>query len=535
MPWTASDAERHTKKADTAAKRKRWAEIANDRLAACLAKGGTEEDCEALAIRQANAVIAGMEESMGGQYEGILSPVSLIVDIDGELVSVASLVEMWIQGGEAAAEKHLQTRQEEAEIEEAVAGSLEDYAWSVRDAFEAAFGRRGPDGYRIGPYARHVFKEDPELGTVVIARAKDGAFFAVPFEETEDGFAFANQDQWEEVVLTYRKKEPVAEVSEVEFSESASGHAVAIAEDNLPASADARAPLLLDMILIEPGWGNAKDKHYYPREILERDAPVFVGAKMYATDHRPEEKSVRTEVGIIKELVGFTDGGAPIGRSAIHDPGFAEATRNRDKLGTLHSLECSILAVGKAKKGEIDGQEANIVESITKANAVDFVTKAGAGGHALAIAESGEGSQKGDAEMLDQDKPQEKEGVIEEASPVEAEDVILSEEGDTKESQEADQPLECLSESDVRAILDETNLPETARGRLLKEQYPDEQALRDAIASEVTYIKAITGSGRPFAGATQQTVQVTETNEEREARRTARFNEHMRAIGAREV
>jgi hypothetical protein len=51
MPWTAADATRFTKKANTAEKRKRWAAIANS----ALASGNNE----ASAIRQANAVIGG--------------------------------------------------------------------------------------------------------------------------------------------------------------------------------------------------------------------------------------------------------------------------------------------------------------------------------------------------------------------------------------------------------------------------------------------------------------------------------------------
>ena len=50
MPWTKADAKRHTKKADTEAKQKRWADVAN----AALKRG----DSEGSAIRQANAVIA---------------------------------------------------------------------------------------------------------------------------------------------------------------------------------------------------------------------------------------------------------------------------------------------------------------------------------------------------------------------------------------------------------------------------------------------------------------------------------------------
>ena len=52
MPWQATDAERHTKKADTPHKRRIWAQVANK----ALRNGATEEN----AIRQADAVVARM-------------------------------------------------------------------------------------------------------------------------------------------------------------------------------------------------------------------------------------------------------------------------------------------------------------------------------------------------------------------------------------------------------------------------------------------------------------------------------------------
>lgn len=50
MPWTASDAERHTHKATTPALQALWAKIANETL--------ERTGDEARAIREANAVIA---------------------------------------------------------------------------------------------------------------------------------------------------------------------------------------------------------------------------------------------------------------------------------------------------------------------------------------------------------------------------------------------------------------------------------------------------------------------------------------------
>lgn len=55
MPWTANDAPSHTKKANTAAKKKKWASIANDALKACLKAGGSQKECEGRAIRIANS------------------------------------------------------------------------------------------------------------------------------------------------------------------------------------------------------------------------------------------------------------------------------------------------------------------------------------------------------------------------------------------------------------------------------------------------------------------------------------------------
>jgi len=57
MPWKASDAQSHTKLADTPAKQAQWAEIANDALERCTSKGGEVKECEASAIRQANSVV----------------------------------------------------------------------------------------------------------------------------------------------------------------------------------------------------------------------------------------------------------------------------------------------------------------------------------------------------------------------------------------------------------------------------------------------------------------------------------------------
>lgn len=54
MPWDPGDALRHTKKADSSRKKRVWAKVANEAL-----KRGASD---ASAIRQANAVVAGLRE-----------------------------------------------------------------------------------------------------------------------------------------------------------------------------------------------------------------------------------------------------------------------------------------------------------------------------------------------------------------------------------------------------------------------------------------------------------------------------------------
>ena len=52
MPWTAADATRHTKKANTPKKRSVWARVANQALSAGNSEGS--------AVRQANAAVSRM-------------------------------------------------------------------------------------------------------------------------------------------------------------------------------------------------------------------------------------------------------------------------------------------------------------------------------------------------------------------------------------------------------------------------------------------------------------------------------------------
>lgn len=59
MPWTPSDAKSHTRAAEGGAAARQWAHVANSVRDKALASGATEEEADARAVREANAVAAG--------------------------------------------------------------------------------------------------------------------------------------------------------------------------------------------------------------------------------------------------------------------------------------------------------------------------------------------------------------------------------------------------------------------------------------------------------------------------------------------
>ncbi len=147
---------------------------------------------------------------------------------------------------------------------------------------------------------------------------------------------------------------------------------------------------VIRVAIIEPGLGNKRDMHYYPREMLKRDAHIFEGVKMYTTEHNDKQRSVANEVSqIIRCPVGFSETGAPLADVAVYDAAFAHSVRERNHHGKLSDLHCSILARGRVKKGvEMDGEKVNVVKAITETQVIDWVTRAGAGGRALSLVEN---------------------------------------------------------------------------------------------------------------------------------------------------
>ena len=146
----------------------------------------------------------------------------------------------------------------------------------------------------------------------------------------------------------------------------------------------------IPMKIIEPGWGSSG---YYPKEVLERDGPsVFTkGLKMFWNHATPTEEAMRPEGdlnALAAELISdarYSDG--PAGPGLYADAKVFEGYQGPINDMAKH-IGVSIRAQGRAVQGEAEGRKGPIVQQLTAAKSVDFVTEPGAGGKILDMFEA---------------------------------------------------------------------------------------------------------------------------------------------------
>lgn len=143
--------------------------------------------------------------------------------------------------------------------------------------------------------------------------------------------------------------------------------------------------------IIEPGWGSSG---FYPAEVLERDGPkVFTkGLKSFWNHATVQEEALRPEgdlnalaAELITDARYLADGpkGAGLYADAKVFKPYQEAVNELAK-----HIGVSIRASGRAVQGEVDGRKGAIVQQLTSAKSVDFVTVPGAGGQIIDMFEA---------------------------------------------------------------------------------------------------------------------------------------------------
>lgn len=596
MPWTAKDAKGHTKKADTPKRQSDWAKAANARLKACLADGGGQDECEASAIKVANAAVAEVEEQEIVNTEQIattaIEMARLWVNADrdrlGALLQDKANTNRLLDGlsndlAEAKVMKTVDGKKRPAGDFLVVEDSSKPDTWHLPVKVNGKVNRRLMGaakaaltvGYRGNKYAgpgkakalaklKALYKSEGMEWTVKELAAM-GEYYDVPQEEpsimTFSAVTFADllsaqgaariasrireyttqfqglisnvmyNDEIDDKVAAIRSltdefvglisepleegdEEETAELGEVdscEFAECqgfegvAEGAVVTGMAVGFGEAQGEDQPAYIDLVPVSPGWGNEKDNNYYDLPVLRRHPDVWEGAKMWATNHQAKDKNALNQISeVVKSPVGYTDGGVPIARAIILSTEFEEVARRRAEGGILNTLHCSILGKGTARKGifKQDGREGKYIESFYKEGlGIDWVTKAGAGGHALALAESELGGETMEDEKLETTEVETK---VEET---ETEDVTLAE----QEKEE----VHPLAEAEVMRLLAISNLPQASKDRLAGTEYADEAGVKAAVVAEVAYVKKLTGSGKPTdlgASAAVGAVRMTEAD-----------------------
>jgi len=378
-----------------------------------------------------------------------------------------------------------------AKLAEGIAAMKEQYgigwATSMTDALQAKKASELEEQFRDLAYlymdvSSNILwaseEEVPDKGAALISAAQElaellGATAAAP----QEGEHMLNEEMEEKLVENEEPEVEEAEIVEPEVvteddgkpqitllrEQGDAGQSLvetqgAMLEVANVAEGDRRGPLRIRTALIQAGAGNKRDKHWYPREVLEAASERFIGAKMYMTEHIAKEKGVRSEAAFIESMEGYDPAHGLIANVIAYDPDFCEKARNLRDAGHMNVLQCSISALGTSVEGKVDGEDYKVVQSIDEVDSVDWVTRAGAGGHAVDAAEIAE--------------------VVEEA--------------------------ESLSDAVVEALVKESALPESVQGILLRTEYATEIELTEAIAELreslgklVQPVKDNGGSGAP--------------------------------------
>ncbi len=274
-----------------------------------------------------------------------------------------------------------------------------------------------------------------------------------------------------------------------------------------------RAPLFMNVAIIEPGWGNSQDNHYYPQEMLEKHSNVFSGAKMYETDHDNSNRSTANWVSTSTGHIGSTETGGIVHRVFVHDPGFAERMRNLKSAEMSGKMECSILADGMVEKKEWEdekGRKGKRVASIENVTAVDWVTRAGAGGQVRSLIEMSNGDRNGGSEMTDkkelkkllkeilaEDGIELTKVVIHEKDENDKKKDLIVEDKKPQDKKEEVKPV-YLAVDEIEELLKGSKLPEITLKRIKADNYLNIAELSATHKSAIEEISSLTGAGLPF-------------------------------------
>lgn len=427
MPWTVGDVEDHIKGLSDEQKAQ-WVAVANSALSKCEKEGG--ENCDASAIRQANAVVSTKEA----------------VHPHGDHACVCSECgkEITVSAGEKCNEQKCpdcsapmvaQTAGEKRESAQSLLGNL---------ISEAGRHRMTP---RVSKAIETLTKDisgGMHKGTVIEARSCLEWLKAQDVVKTEEGQAYPASAfalvpdsaepstwklrLWEGAGLSkpqlaraaaalspggfrgQRVELAANEASGVKARIRAGYRSLEVPDEDIPkwvkeaemrqyvnesmeiplseVTAEGIAQGILPVRILQPGFNKEKQR-YYTESAVKDCVKVFENTKMYANHPTKTEQSERPErdirdwVATLRNVKVSGQGNA-IGEAHIHSGWLKEMVSNLQASGTLNQLGTSIRTVGKGVRQMVENVNTLVVEGLIEHpfRSVDFVTEAGAGGQA---------------------------------------------------------------------------------------------------------------------------------------------------------
>lgn len=242
--------------------------------------------------------------------------------------------------------------------------------------------------------------------------------------------------------------------------------------------------------LISPGTGSSA---HYPADVLERDGPKHfkAGTLMFWNHPTAQESAARPE-GDLNNLAAILTTDATYQHNGAKGPGlYAEAKVMADYAQLVEEraphIGLSIRAGGSVSGKTVDGKP--VLSSIDYAESVDYVTKAGRGGMALAEAARDAGILQETDEM---DEATTKRLIQEAVAPYRAQ-LLRTAARDQATSLLESVSLPAVAKNKIITQCLEGALPETADGNIDTAKF-NETVLRESKAMG-EFIAAMTGSG----------------------------------------
>lgn len=486
MPWKPSDAKTHLKDA-TPKQAVVWAKVANAALNKCETDGG--KDCEAAAIKQANAAAGKIEESA--------HPV-VFLGIDSLELSEADL-------------SFGVTRQAIQSALQATTPNVPGFYTWIKDVWADRF----------------VYESESPTGTELYQRtytlnADSTATLGDPVKVVQQTDYVPVGQTSATVQTPQTPAQPAQEAANVELS----GDVIPLWE----AAAKSLASGTAKIKVAAPGWGSSA---YYSAEVLERDGPKAfpAGTHMFLNHPTKQEASARPERNLL-DIAAVTKTAATFEKNGPDGPGlYAEAAVvpvHKPLISALAPhIGTSMRISGQVTTGEKDGKKGYIAETLipSQHNSIDFVTRAGAGGKVLEIIESARGGQfppvqEDDMELTEAlaalEAEKQKNVTLTEAHRKNDEELaryrvasLIQEAKNIATTKLAAVTLPDISRTRLAETLSQN--PPTKDGALDKEAF--DKAIDEAAKTEADYIAKLTGSGRIHGMGGGADISQTDTSE----------------------